>query len=593
MVYADENADHNARPQVSPHPTKGHGRAELVPASQARQRLAEREQAVALREQQVAERADRQEEREQDLEVLEMRLIERERSLEAREGCERSQAAPNAQQGQDDERREALAIQERQLGERAGRLAARERRLAQEESSFATRAQKLAEEDADCAMRRQKVVDDEAAMARRERRLSEQEKLLQEKERRLSEQEKLLQEKERCLALQDTSLSTRQQHLADEEAVGVARQHRQNEHHRQLEDREAALRAREDAVRARELQLDARETAADIADSGQLLMTDQSVTSGHSSAWRSSASTRSSTPPSRTPLPVTGECSVEWACPSPRYLKAEPWARDRLTKAGARLENAPNRTSCSESPDGSDNAWGNRTYGDQIWWSSAEDVHAAEDLQKDLASTSGRGFEELVLLAEQATGAQAVRPTRAPVQLTKPWGTGAQSVLSTPTPNRTGHDQQMGSLGQKVVRFGSEQAQLITINSSPAWQHEPEASTVFLPPSSGEDACEYRDSRYSIGSNIGGSKKRLTARKQITEIDVTDVAPTTSCRPSLSASGRDWPVRGPHPHHRDEEQPDEDPKPAGALSRLTAPITSVLRRSFGGGVLRPVSESEI
>jgi len=145
--------------------------------------LQERERALDLREQNAADVSRGQEERQQDLEVLEMRLIEREEVLKEHEA---------AQSGLKDDQDSRIEDLEAKLAEmKAAQSAEASKARVEGEQALAAAEQRISERAGRLAAREKRVADDEAAVLKRERAVQEREERLEARESGVTEAESL------------------------------------------------------------------------------------------------------------------------------------------------------------------------------------------------------------------------------------------------------------------------------------------------------------------------------------------------------------------------------------------------------------------
>eukprot|EP00930_Biecheleria_cincta_P095428 TRINITY_DN8738_c0_g1_i1.p1 TRINITY_DN8738_c0_g1~~TRINITY_DN8738_c0_g1_i1.p1 ORF type:complete len:620 (+),score=176.09 TRINITY_DN8738_c0_g1_i1:76-1860(+) len=141
--------------------------------------LVQRERLLAAKERELAELSRAQEERHQDLEVLEMRLGEREEALKHREAAFAEQKQENSCNEFEGRRAELdaafadLRAREEAVAEDSKKLEEARRSHREAERQLAASEQRLSERAGKLATREKRVADDEGALAQLERQLRE------------------------------------------------------------------------------------------------------------------------------------------------------------------------------------------------------------------------------------------------------------------------------------------------------------------------------------------------------------------------------------------------------------------------------------
>lgn len=146
--------------------------------------LVQRERLLAAKERELAELSRAQEERHQDLEVLEMRLGEREEALKHREVAFAEQRQESSCKESESERAELDAAvanvraREEAVAEEIKKLEEARRAHREAERQLAASEHRLSERAGKLAAREKSVADDEASLSRLERQLRERERRL-------------------------------------------------------------------------------------------------------------------------------------------------------------------------------------------------------------------------------------------------------------------------------------------------------------------------------------------------------------------------------------------------------------------------------
>eukprot|EP00933_Yihiella_yeosuensis_P027016 TRINITY_DN20959_c0_g1_i1.p1 TRINITY_DN20959_c0_g1~~TRINITY_DN20959_c0_g1_i1.p1 ORF type:complete len:637 (+),score=170.45 TRINITY_DN20959_c0_g1_i1:39-1949(+) len=199
-------------------------------------RLAEREKAVAALEQKAWDLSREQEERRQDLEVLDMRLREREEAFSERETEYNKGIAMQDKASKEIEARLAkleaaeseLQRKEQVIAEQMSRAEQAQHARKESENAAAAVELQLSDRAGRLATREKRVAEDEGAIRARERDCSERQAALDEREKRLDAREAKIQEANasaaRDLARRVCQAEHREMHLADLEASLLQRQ---------------------------------------------------------------------------------------------------------------------------------------------------------------------------------------------------------------------------------------------------------------------------------------------------------------------------------------------------------------------------------